>query len=85
MRGSIADPHRIFPSILRYFGFMMHTVKYEGEEALVAEATGLAEEHFDFVVDALHPSVADPVLSPGEDATGMAQQGLAQLLHLAHA
>jgi hypothetical protein len=42
---------------------MMKAVKFEGEEAFVAEAIGLAEERFDFVVDAYHASVADPVWS----------------------
>jgi len=63
----------------------MQAVKFECEEALVAEAIGLAQEGFDFVVDAFHPSVADPVFPPRKDAAGMAQKGLAQLLHLAHA
>ena len=63
---------------------MMERIQFEGEEAFVAEAIGLAEEGFDFVVDAFHASVADAVLPPGEDAAGVAQQGLAQLLHLAH-
>jgi len=37
----------------------MEAVKFEGEEALVAEAIGLAEEGFDFVVNAFHASVAE--------------------------
>ena len=63
---------------------MMQAIKCEGEEALVAEAIGLAKQRLDFVVDAFDPSVADPVLPPGEDTTGMAQKGLAQRLQLAH-
>jgi hypothetical protein len=44
----------------------------------------LTEEGFDFVVDAFHSSIADAMFPPREDAAGMAQQSLAQLLHLAH-
>ena len=64
---------------------MMECIQFEGEDAFVAEAIGLAEEGFDFVVNAIHASVADPVLPPGGNAGRMAQQGLAQLLHLTHA
>ena len=64
---------------------MMQAVKFEGEEAFVTEAIGLAEERFDFVVDAFHASVADAVLPPGEDAAGVAQQGLSEVVVLASA
>src|ERR1035438_10537552 len=64
---------------------MMKAEKFEGEEAFIAEAIGLTEESFDFVVDAFHASIANAMFPPCEDAAGMAQQGLAQLLHLAHA
>ena len=64
---------------------MMERIQFEGQAAFVAEAAGLAEEGFDFVVDAFHASIADAVFPPSEDAAGMSQQGLAQLPHLAHA
>jgi len=53
---------------------MMKAVKFEGEAALVAEAIGLAKQRLDFVVDAFHSSVADPVFPPREDAAGMTQR-----------
>ena len=59
---------------------MMEAIKFAGEEALVAEAIGLAAEGFDFVADAFHAAVADPMFPPGEDAAGVAQEALAQLL-----
>ena len=62
----------------------MKAIEFEDEEAFVAEAIGLAKERLDFVVDAFHPSVADPVFPPREDAAGMTQKGFAQLLHQAH-
>ena len=63
----------------------MKAQKFECEEVFVTQSIGLTKERFDFVVDAFHATVADSVLPPGKDATGMAQQSLAQLLHLAHA
>jgi hypothetical protein len=38
---------------------MMECIQFEGEEAFVAEAIGLAQQRLDFVVDAFHASVAD--------------------------
>ena len=57
-------------------------IEFEHEVALVAQAVGLAQQGFDLIVDAFHPSVVDAGFPPGEDATGVAQQGFAQLHHL---
>jgi hypothetical protein len=46
----------------------MEAVKFEGEEAFVAEAIGLAEEGFDFVVDAFHASITDAMFPPRESS-----------------
>jgi len=53
---------------------MMQAVKFECEEALVAEAIGLAEDRLDFVVDAFHAPIADAVFPPSEDAAGVARE-----------
>jgi len=52
----------------------MQAVKFECEEALVAEAIGLAEDRLDFVVDAFHAPIADAVFPPSEDAAGVARE-----------
>jgi hypothetical protein len=63
---------------------MMKAMEFKNEVAFIAQAIGLAQERFDFIVDAFHPAVVDPVFPPGEDAGFMNQQGLCHWHHLAH-
>ncbi len=52
----------------------MEAVEFEGEEALIAEAIGLTEEGFDFVVDAFHATIADAVFPPSTPLEGEANR-----------
>ena len=63
----------------------MKAIESEDEVTLIAQAIGLAQERFDFVVDAFHPAVVDAVLPPVQDSTSMDGESFGQLLHLTNA
>ena len=45
----------------------MKAIEFESEVALIAQAIGLAQQGFDFVIDAFHAAVVDPMVPPAHD------------------